>query len=48
MLFLSFAQLHADSCIGLETKWLRVLSLDGIGKTRNHLVANINKSWETD
>ena len=26
--------------IGLATKWLRILSLDGIDKIRNHLVAN--------
>ena len=26
--------------IGLATKWLRILSLDGIAKIRNHLVAS--------
>ena len=26
--------------IVLETKWLRILSLGGINKIRNHLVAN--------
>ena len=26
--------------IGLATKWLRILSLGGNGKIRNHLVAN--------
>ena len=29
-----------EQCIGLATKWLRVLSLPPNGKTRSHLVAN--------
>ena len=28
-------------CIGLATKWLRILLLGDIDKTRNHLVANL-------
>ena len=28
----------------LTTKWLRILSLAGIDKIRNHLVANYNKN----
>ena len=34
-----FEELVRDS-IGLATKWLRILSLGGIDKFRNHLVAN--------
>ena len=30
----------AGGTIGLATKWLRILSLGGIDKIRNHLVAN--------
>ena len=29
-------------CIELATNWLRILSLRGIDKIRNHLVANID------
>ena len=29
-----------EYCTGLATKWLRILSLGGIDKIRNHLVAN--------
>ena len=28
--------------VGLATKWLRVLSLRGIGKIRNHLIAKLD------
>ena len=33
-------QLAIRLTIGLATKWLRILSLGGIDKSRNHLVAN--------
>ena len=37
---LTMLHIHRLTYIGLITKWLRILSLGGNGKIRNHLVAN--------
>ena len=36
----SICTVEFDIELGLATKWLRILSLGGIDKIRNHLVAN--------